>query len=1663
MPLAVRRARLAGSSSKLEGALKRKASASASALLPKQKKATDLQFSEEQSVSDKESGVIDSDDIADDQLVPDDIVNTIKTALAKLGIDPKQLELLDRVSHLLAAMEDSGPIGLGPMPPIEPAVASLIVPPDEALGPDPKPLCVSFLLFLVRIAVIFKDCKFCSADSEDGTPRPSGHGGGVANVFKSYFKNRKINIDVYSSFEVQLMRIDIGGPVLCALVFRPPKFNKDFIEQFSAFLADTVSRCDRLLILGDFNIHLCCPSKPLVNEFLFLIESLNLSQFVSAPTHNLGHTLDLVLSLGVPITNLSVIDAAFSDYLPIVFEFDYDSPTPTCPKTVSYSRLIQSSTARLFSEHYLANCIDPVCFDKLSTEEMVEVFTNSCSISIDSVAPLKLKKAKDESCIQPWLNAHTRVLRQQCRKAERKWKKDKLQVSYECLMLAELVGKVKTSSCESDVIPTRLFKEVFVALSPACYESGRRRSRLFVTHGLSHYTPDYTPHQPLHFTPSNQRQYKYPGLPFPCFCPFGTLACLTTLLPSPLRITFAAVSTLACYMDCSSPCCPNTCLPLFDPACLTMSMSRPFNKSMQMDPLVSRLVPTVTEYSATKGSSSFSPGHSADMDFDFTLFRIKQGQRSLNQYIREFLALANYSTLPDCTIIEIFCDGVNEPLKARLRREGPRSSLVAFMNFAFMCVGSPCTVGVAEEERDNADMVAANPSRRLAVTPDRDPTNTFAAWIAREMAAVQERAQAMAATAVPVHKMAAARARSQDGGDGGVCSQDGGGNRAPQVRAIAPISSHVTAIFPEPSTVKMAATPEPLHRMAAVSKPLLKMAVIPEPVHKMAAIPKSVHKMAALQQPAHMMAHVLDSPLIAVWAAKMELRRVTAAVPAKTSQDTASFPVSSQASPRPNQAKAALPEPSQIAGASSESSQAPAATPRSSQASKSGQAFKSDQASKSGPATGSGQDTVAVLHESSQYTAVLYESSQHTAVPHESRQVTAVHHELSQEPSQVTAVVPEPSHVTAVIPELSHVTAVVPETSQAKADLHEPSQVTADLRESSPVSKSCFNAASASSQASASNQASESGQANTVIPESSKFTAAASESSQSSKSRNVRAVVSESSKVSTDIPESSKVTAGLREPRQVTTELHKPSLVSLTHPEPGLVSSDRSEPSHVSSDRPEPGHVSSDHPEPYQASFDGPESSHAPSDYPKSSHISFDLPRPRPIGIASALGPPQPPAAALPLMAIAIWCVWAAHCAPEATPAHKSAPEVTSVHKPAPEATTAHKSPPEPPSGHKPAPEPPSGHKPAPELPSGHRPAPELPSVGEAAPIPPEVSASAVDPPLEVPDRDAASCSAPEGRCASCSAPEGCCASCSAPEGRCASCSAPEGRCASCSAPEGCCASCSAFCSALEGCSTFSPYSVCLLCPCSPQVPDRDADSGSALEGSSVACSASGSALEGFCSAPEGSCSASGSAPEGSYYASGSALEGSGASCPASGSTLEGSCASCSASGTALEGSCASCSASGSALEGFQLHPGGLLLCRSCLNHRVLRRDLVLQPLPCLAPAPPLPWTVVLLERLEAALWGGAMLRIWSVSCGPLTTRRRSRLFVTHGLSHYTPDYTPHQPLHFTPSNQRQYKYPGLPVTLCRPFTDYVRRCIDPRLLYGLFFTLLSKYLFAVV
>jgi len=57
------------------------------------------------------------------------------------------------------------------------------------------------------------------------------------------------------------------------------------------------------IIVGDFNVHVCCETRPLVKDFFNLIDSLNLTQSISEPTHDKGHILDLVTVIWTGCTN----------------------------------------------------------------------------------------------------------------------------------------------------------------------------------------------------------------------------------------------------------------------------------------------------------------------------------------------------------------------------------------------------------------------------------------------------------------------------------------------------------------------------------------------------------------------------------------------------------------------------------------------------------------------------------------------------------------------------------------------------------------------------------------------------------------------------------------------------------------------------------------------------------------------------------------------------------------------------------------------------------------------------------------------------------------------------------------------------------------------------------------------------------------------------------------------------------------------------------------------------------------------------------------------------------------------------------------------------------------------------------------------------------------
>lgn len=76
-----------------------------------------------------------------------------------------------------------------------------------------------------------------------------------------------------------------------------------------------------LLIVGDFNFHVDCPNDVNANELLNILDSLGLSQHGTEPTHNnKGHTLDLIISKGLQISEVGVGDVALSDHYSVFFK-----------------------------------------------------------------------------------------------------------------------------------------------------------------------------------------------------------------------------------------------------------------------------------------------------------------------------------------------------------------------------------------------------------------------------------------------------------------------------------------------------------------------------------------------------------------------------------------------------------------------------------------------------------------------------------------------------------------------------------------------------------------------------------------------------------------------------------------------------------------------------------------------------------------------------------------------------------------------------------------------------------------------------------------------------------------------------------------------------------------------------------------------------------------------------------------------------------------------------------------------------------------------------------------------------------------------------------------------------------------------------------------------
>ncbi len=92
-----------------------------------------------------------------------------------------------------------------------------------------------------------------------------------------------------------------------ATMYRPPGTYTDFLKEFADFLSDLLVNVDKELTVGYFNIHVDNTNDALGFAFTDLINSFGVKQNVTGPTHRFNHTLDLIISHGIDLTDIDVV------------------------------------------------------------------------------------------------------------------------------------------------------------------------------------------------------------------------------------------------------------------------------------------------------------------------------------------------------------------------------------------------------------------------------------------------------------------------------------------------------------------------------------------------------------------------------------------------------------------------------------------------------------------------------------------------------------------------------------------------------------------------------------------------------------------------------------------------------------------------------------------------------------------------------------------------------------------------------------------------------------------------------------------------------------------------------------------------------------------------------------------------------------------------------------------------------------------------------------------------------------------------------------------------------------------------------------------------------------------------------------------------------------
>ncbi len=103
--------------------------------------------------------------------------------------------------------------------------------------------------------------------------------------------------------------------------------NSEFHNEFSGLCDALDNKSENILILGDFNVHSDATDNSLTKKICKVLESHDLKQHVSQPTHRSGHIIDWLISRDDNLINdVHVEDRQMSDHFLVTCHLNLNRP-----------------------------------------------------------------------------------------------------------------------------------------------------------------------------------------------------------------------------------------------------------------------------------------------------------------------------------------------------------------------------------------------------------------------------------------------------------------------------------------------------------------------------------------------------------------------------------------------------------------------------------------------------------------------------------------------------------------------------------------------------------------------------------------------------------------------------------------------------------------------------------------------------------------------------------------------------------------------------------------------------------------------------------------------------------------------------------------------------------------------------------------------------------------------------------------------------------------------------------------------------------------------------------------------------------------------------------------------------------------------------------------